>query len=161
MPNRELITEAINITNKNNLIFLPYNVPSLKNSKIVTNNGVFPSRTVSKYLKSLNIQSYSSKNKYVKIKNNSEDIFYNTIKPFFKLQHLTEPPYIYGFHFVRNSKHKFDFINACQILADLFVAYDLIKDDDMDNFIPIPLIINGNYYSYSKTKPGVYIYLFV
>lgn len=43
--------------------FIPGNVPSLKNSKVKTNKGIFPSKTVSKYLKSFGIISYSSEKK--------------------------------------------------------------------------------------------------
>lgn len=65
-----------------------------------------------------------------------------------------------GFHFVRGTKHKFDFHNAVQIVADLLVAHDFIEDDNMDCFIPIPYKINDNWFSYDKENPGVYIKIY-
>ena len=46
-------------------IFIPGNVPSLKNSKVKTGRGIFASPTVTKYLKSLGIQRFSSRKKEV------------------------------------------------------------------------------------------------
>ena len=46
--------------------FIQGNCPSLKNSKIKGENGIFHSKTVGKYLKSLGIQHYSSSKKTVK-----------------------------------------------------------------------------------------------
>jgi galactose-1-phosphate uridylyltransferase len=69
-------------------------------------------------------------------------------------------PLSIGFHFVRGSKHKFDFHNAVQIIADLLVAHDFIEDDNMDCLIPYPLEINGKYYTYDSKNPGVYISIF-
>ena len=50
---------------ENELIFIPFNTPSLKNSKIKTSRGIFPSKTVKKYLSDLGIQKYSSSRKEV------------------------------------------------------------------------------------------------
>ena len=43
-----------------NEIFIPGNVPSLKNSKIKTERGVFASKTVTTYLKLFGIKSFKS-----------------------------------------------------------------------------------------------------
>jgi hypothetical protein len=64
---------------------------------------------------------------------------------------------IISFHFVRATKHKFDFHNMVQIIADLLVAHDFIKDDDMDHFIPMPFKVKGEWYTYDKENPGVWI----
>jgi hypothetical protein len=44
-----------------------------------------------------------------------------------------------------------------QIIADLLVAHDFIKDDDMDHFIPMPFKVKGEWYTYDKENPGVWI----
>ena len=62
------------------------------------------------------------------------------------------PPYKVGLFFVRDSKRRFDYINACQIVADMMVDEGWIDDDDSSNFVPIFL---G--YSVDKKNPGVYI----
>ena len=137
------------------LIFIPGNVPSSKNSKIATSRGVFHSKTVQKYLRSHGIQHFSSSKKFVTP--------YKTIPltfPVHKLRRMfddLEKPITIGFHFVRGTKHKFDFTNLVQILLDLFVAFDIIDDDNMDNVIPQCLWIDSKHYSYDKENPGVLV----
>ena len=62
------------------------------------------------------------------------------------------PPYKVGLFFVRDSKRRFDYINACQIVADLMVDEGWIEDDDSTNFVPVFL---G--FSVDKKNPGVFI----
>jgi hypothetical protein len=139
-------------------IFIPGNVPSLKNSKIKTSRGIFPSKTVVKYLRNLGIQQYSLRRKEIKGYKIRPNLFEEFRSDWFKLTGEGRPnPIVVGIHFVRGSKHKFDFHNATQIIADLLVAHDFIDDDDMDNFIPIPLKHKGLWYSYDKDNPGVYL----
>jgi Holliday junction resolvase RusA-like endonuclease len=66
-------------------------------------------------------------------------------------------PCIIEFHFVRDSKRKFDFHNMVQLPLDLMTAYDIIEDDNMDCVIPIPYTKNGKWYSVDKEKAGLYI----
>jgi len=136
-------------------LFIKGNVPSLKNSKVKTSRGIFSSKTVKRYLRGLGIQSFSSGRKEVKGFVRRENEFLKC-KPFFE-KHLKNKPYAIGFHFIRGTKHKFDFNNASQIMADLMTAHDYIEDDDMDNFLPYPLKIDGKAYSYDKENPGVLI----
>jgi len=136
-------------------LFISGNVPSLKNSKVKTSKGIFSSPTVKKYLRGLGIQSFSSGRGEVKgyVRRDNEFL---ACKPFFD-KHLTEKPFEIGFHFIRGTRHKFDFNNATQIIADLMTAHNFIEDDDMDNFLPYPLKIDGKAYSYDKENPGVLI----
>jgi hypothetical protein len=138
--------------------FIPGNTPSLKNSKIKTSKGIFPSKTVTKYLRSFNILSFSSSRKEVVYKRNQEKLFYDAFYAYF-LEFDREKPIIAQFHFVRGSRHKFDFNNANQIIADLFSAHDFIEDDNMDYFIPSPFKVKGNWYSYDANNPGVWVKL--
>lgn len=135
------------------MIFIKGNVPSLKNSKIKTSKGIFPSKTVVNYLKELGIIHYSSGKKEVKCYKTKPNLFAeqfkNNVKPSTQV--------IIEFHFVRNSKHKFDFNNATQIILDLLTAHDFIEDDNMDWVIPFPMKLNDKWYSYNKENPGVYI----
>ena len=138
-------------------IFIPGNVPSLKNSKIKTDKGIFPSKTVVKYLRSLGIKSYSSSKKIITIYRKYPYKFGPIVEPMRQELKTAKRPHVVMFHFVRDSKRKFDFINAVQIIADLLVAADIILDDDMDNFIPYPWRRVGQWYSYDKDKPGVWL----
>jgi len=140
-----------------NLIWIPENVPSLKNSKIKTSRGIFSSKTVKKYLSLLGIQNYSVSKKQVIGYKTRPNLFAELIPEFQKVLDGKRPPFKIGFHFVRNSKRSFDFNNANQIIADLMTAHNIIEDDNMDYFLPYPLEIDGKYYSIDKEKPGVFI----
>lgn len=142
---------------ENELIFIPFNVPSLKNSKIKTSRGIFPSKTVKSYLTDLGIQRYSASRKevvgYARKPNKIEELR----EIFNKALEGKEPPVEIGFHFVRKTKHKFDFNNANQIIADLLTAHGIIEDDNMDYFIPYAFKMNDKFYTIDKENPGVYL----
>lgn len=142
---------------ENELIFIPGNCPSLKNSKIKTSRGIFPSKTVKDYLTDLGIQRYSASRKevigYVRKPNKIEELR----EKFNKALEGKEPPVEIGFHFVRKTKHKFDFNNANQIIADLLTAHGIIEDDNMDYFIPYAFKMNDKFYTIDKENPGVYL----
>lgn len=138
---------------QNELIFLPGNTPSLKNSKIM---GRFPSKTVQKWLRLYGIQSFNSGNKEVK--------FFKRIPKQYDFEKLCQPikeckeyPIKLGLHFIRGTRHKFDFVNIVQIVADLMIAFDIIPDDNMEYFLPFPLEIDGRYWSYDKNNSGCFI----
>ncbi len=64
------------------------------------------------------------------------------------------PPYYIEFTFHRKTKHKFDYINATQVLADEMVKSNWLPDDDTKYLKP--------YYGdpvHNKTNPGVEIKL--
>lgn len=135
-------------------IFIPGHVPSLKNSKVKTNRGIFYSKTVKKYLQKMGIQRFSSSKKIVIGYKTRQNEFAEILKDF---NFNYESPIVLGFHFVRSTKHKFDFHNAVQIVADLLVAHNFIEDDNMDYFIPMPFKMKNQWYSYNKENPGVYL----
>lgn len=141
----------------NELIFIPGNVPSSKNSRINTDKGSFASKTVKSYLNSLGIQSYSSRKKLVKGYVNKPNLIENLREDFLKQTSGKELPLEIGFHFIRNSKRKFDFHNIVQVVLDLLTAHDIIIDDNMDCVIPFALKIDSKFYSVNKENPGVWI----
>lgn len=143
------------VLNGDEYLFISGSVPSLKNSKVKTSKGIFSSKAVNKYIRALGIQSYSSSKKIVKTYVARENEFEKT-REYFK-KYLIKTPYKIGFHFVRGSKHRYDFNNANQLISDLLTAHDIIEDDDTTIFLPFPMEINGEYSSYSKENPGVYI----
>lgn len=132
------------------MIFIPGNIPSLKNSKRwippkKLNNGkmskgrLIMSKTVEKYLKT-----------------------YEMLWPMHKTQFLNEiknlsPPYHIGFHFIRDTRRRYDWINACQIVQDLMVKYNWITDDNIDYLFPHPFEIDGQFSSHNPKNPGVYV----
>jgi len=155
------------------MIFIPGNVPSLKNSKVKTGRGIFASPTVNKYIRSLGIQSFSSSKKIVKgyvdpSRPNKIEKFREQI---LKMKLDKDNPLFIGVHHVRNSKRRFDFSNSVEIIQDLFVAHNFIEDDNVEFLFPIPMTITGRlptvsnlrkeqWYSIDPDNPGVYIKLF-
>ena len=155
------------------MIFIKGQVPSLKNSKIKTNKGIFHSKTVTKFIRSLGIQSFSSSKKTVKEYVDPDRI--NQIEllrdDFNNMKRGKEDPIFIGYHFVRQDKRLFDFSNAVEIIQDLFTAHNMIEDDNVKYVFPIPMTIDGKlpsnktirkkqFYTIDKNNPGVFIKLF-
>ncbi len=121
------------------MIFINGNVPSSKNSKqFVTfkteKKMLINSKTVRNYMK-----------------NHCDEWWENSSK-FKEMIKGKEKPYRIGFYFIRDSKRKFDYINAAQLPLDLMQDYGWIDDDDVNNVIPVFL---G--YEVDKENPGVRI----
>ena len=137
------------------MIWIPYNVPSSKNSKVKTSKGLFNSPVVSNYLRKLGIKSYSSRKKEV--------VLFKTTSLLFPVEELNtlfkdvDKPLIIGFHFVRDSKRKADFHNLVQLPLDLMTSFGIINDDNMDESFAVPLLIDNKFYSINKDFPGVYV----
>jgi hypothetical protein len=170
-------TRALNFVlngKKYRMIWLPGNVPSLKNSKVKTKRGIFSSPTVNKYIRGLGIQSFSSSKKLVKgyVDPNKPNQV-EALRPQFEqmLQEAGGYPVFIGYHHVRKSKRLFDFSNSVEILQDLFTAHGFIEDDNVDFVFPIPMTRDGqiptkrnirlyDWYTVDKENPGVYIKIF-
>ena len=106
------------------MIFIKGNTPSSKNSKqfVTLKSGktmLLNSKTVQKYIK-------ESKGDWLVNKNE-----------FLKMLKGKEKPYKIELYFIRDSKRRFDYINAAQIVFDLMQEYGYIEDDDSTNVIPV------------------------
>ena len=121
------------------MIFIKGHVPSSKNSKNWTGRFLVNSKQTQTYIK-------ETKQDYLQ----NLAIFLNQAKK-------QQFPLKIAFHFVRKSKHKYDFHNAVQTVTDLMVKYGYIEDDNVSIMFPFPLDIDGSYTSYDKDNPGVYI----
>lgn len=150
--------ELSNIHKDKSVAFIPYNTPSSKNSKIATSRGVFNSKAVQTYLKSLGIKHFSVRKQTIEYRQGANNAFpVDALKKAFEGKSM---PFVVGVHFVRRDARKFDFHNISQILFDLLVASGVIEDDNMDCVLPIPMPIDGKYYSIDKENPGAYIKVF-
>jgi hypothetical protein len=138
-------------------IFISGNIPSSKNSKQFTGKYLVSSKTVKNFLKSKGIKSYSTARKEVETYKTIPDALESVLSPLKAVIQQMRKPCIIEFHFVRDSKRKFDFHNMVQLPLDLMTAYDIIEDDNMDCVIPIPYTKNGKWYSVDKEKAGLYI----
>ena len=155
------------------MVFIPGNIPSLKNSKVKTSRGIFSSPTVSKFLRSIGIQHFNSRKKEVKgyVDPNRPNQFGDLKESFAAMKAGKDDPIIIGYHQVRNSKRLFDFSNSVEILQDLMTAHDFIEDDNVKYVFPVPMSIDGRLitesdprafplYSVDKNNPGVWIKFF-
>ena len=157
----------------NNLIFIPYNTPSLKNSKVKTKSGIFSSPTVNKYLRKLGIQSFSSSKKIVKgyVDKTRPNLIEAVREQFLEMRKEKGDPIFIGYHQVRETNRLFDFSNSIEIIQDLFTAHNFIEDDNVKYVFPVPMSIEGElpteknirdvkWYSVDKENSGVYIKIF-
>lgn len=106
------------------MIFIAGNTPSSKNSKqfVTLKSGktlLINSKTVQKYIKESKADWLVNKNEFLKMLKGKEK------------------PYKIELYFIRDSKRRFDYINAAQIIFDLMQEYSYIEDDDSTNIIPI------------------------
>ncbi len=127
------------------MIFIKENIPSSKNSKRIVRLGSRHS-----IINSQLVMDYKSKTK---------DLWndQNTINQFRALLLNKEKPYKIGFHFVRDSKRKFDFVGPLETVQDLMTKAGWIEDDNTSIMYPFPLMINNAYHSYDKENSGVFI----
>jgi len=139
-------------------VWIPFNVPSLKNSKVATKRGVFMSKSCRKYLQKIGVKKYSASKHTFENYKSRPNLFHEAVRQM-RIDLKKEPmPHIIYFHFVRDSDRKFDFHNAVQIVADLLVAHQVIEDDNMDCFIPIPSKQHDKWYCVDKSCPGVMMF---
>ena len=139
--NIENVNLDTKIINNNGLIFIPGSVPSSKNSRITnTKTGrSFPSKRCVDYIKKTMIY-------YV----DNRHIFKEQIKG-------KNKPYKVGFHFVRDSRRRYDWLNPCQTVQDIMVKNGWLDDDNTKEMFPFPLEVNGYYETIDKHNPGVFI----
>jgi len=115
-------------------MFIPLNVPSSKNNKQWTGKYLIWSKRSQQYVKETEQYWKSYKNEFLE-------------------QISNQPlPIKVSFTFVRNSKHKFDYVNPLQTVLDLMVKYEWLEDDNADVIIPVFEV-----YKYDKENPGVEI----
>lgn len=114
------------------------NVPSLKNGKIKTKWGLIASKSVQRYMKEHSKQW-------------GDDKF---VEEFKKELEGKNTPYRIHMYFIRNSRRRFDFINAAQLPLDLMVKNSLLPDDNADCVVPI---FDG--YHVDKENAGIEIWI--
>lgn len=124
------------------ILFCRENVPSSKNGRRWTGKYFVPSKATIKWRKSTKWWWEENKELFIeKVKNK-------------------ERPLKIGFHFVRGSKHKYDWCNPLQTIQDEMVSHGWIEDDDITHIIPFPFKINKQYTTYSKERPGFYLKIY-
>jgi len=159
-----------------NALFFPGNTPSLKNSKeifqVYSKNSNCCGAPILRYKTNGKLIAICSKCKKAvnlkrpiivsskpvrEYKERYAKVFMSNKPQFLKLTSKYSKPFLLGFYFIRDSKRKFDYINAKQILLDMMRDYkyfgtDDEADDDTKNVIDFSL---G--YTIDKARPGAYI----
>lgn len=140
------------------VVFIPGHVPSSKNSK----QAFVEARTEEDYVDGKFVQ----KQKFIpRITDNEQTKRYRQEskqhwienQPGFLQAIAGKPkPYRLEFHFVRKTRHKWDFGNICQILLDMMQEYAWVDNDDTTTVLPYPPE-SAPFFSYDKLNPGVYI----
>ena len=111
------------------MIFIAGNTPSSKNSKrIITITNKKTGKKTTRLINSEVTEKY--------IKSSKVDWILNK-RNFLKMLENKEKPYKIELFFIRDSRRRFDYINAAQIIFDLMQEYGYIDDDDSTNLIPI------------------------
>jgi hypothetical protein len=122
-------------------MFIEGNVPSSKNSKRIVRN---PATGVPFLIDSENAAKYKKVN----------SIYYLAHKAGFNaFMKDTDQPIRLIMYFVRDSKRRFDYHNASQIITDVMVKLGMLPDDDADTVIPV---YAG--YEVNPDKAGVFLY---
>lgn len=126
------------------MIFISGNTPSSKNSKrIITITNKKTGKKTTRLINSEVTEKY--------IKNSKADWMINKNK-FLSTVKNKSKPYKIELFFIRDSRRKFDYINAAQIIFDLMQEYGYIEDDDSTNVIPV---FSG--FKVDKARAGVEI----
>lgn len=129
------------------MIFIPGNVPALKNSKRIIPIGA----RCPKCRKAM---------RRIMIPSASVDKWRAATKPFWEkyrqefldMLALSEKPYPIKFKFVRDSRRLFDYSNALDTVQDEMVRHKWLEDDNCSVMRPILRT-----YKYDKLKSGVWI----
>jgi len=125
---------------KSKLFWIPGNVPSSKNSRMRTRTGLF--------IASKAVRTYRT---------TSSEYWFKYKDEFRSILATKSKPIILGLHFIKVSKHDWDWINPAQTIQDEMVKAGWIDDDNVHELLPTPLFIDGKCWGTSKIKPGVYI----
>lgn len=120
-------------------IWIPGNVPSLKNGKQIVGRGKFPRLIPSK------AHAGYEKDTFLHYKDNKE-LFHKMIEGM-------DRPIAVKYYIVRKSKHRWDWTNAIDTAQDLIVKHGWVEDDSADIIYPQPV---G--WKYDKMNPGIFIW---
>lgn len=129
-------------------LFIPNNVPSSKNSKVFTGRFLVNSPVVTKYYKLIG-------HRPGKEPCTSPICWYNAFKlDFLEQIRGKQLPIQLHLEFYRDSRRRFDYVNAAQLPLDLMVKHGWLVDDSADNVVPV-----FEPYIYDKEDPGVAIWV--
>lgn len=150
------------VSNSADFIFIPYNVPSSKNSKRITwlfkpmKGNVVATMSTKNGRKSVTPTIQESK-ACVDYRSVTKNYWVAYSSLFKKLIKDKEPPYVIEFTLIRSSKRRWDFHNIIQLTCDLMQEYGWIEDDDIKNILPVPPLPPKKSHHIDKLNAGIEI----
>lgn len=124
------------------MLFCEGNVPSSKNGRRWTGRYFLPSKATVDWRKST--KCWWEEN---------AEAFQEMIKD--------KPlPLKIGMHFVRSSRHKYDWVNPVQTIQDEMVTHGWVEDDNIVYIVPFPFEMDKSYTTYNKENPGVFLKIY-
>lgn len=122
-------------------LFIPGNIPGLKNNKQIVRKRLINGPKIVQYFK--DTASY-----------------WDQYAAEFKAAYSEcDKPIVVLFHIVRKSRHRWDFDNTCNTIQDKLSEHGWVEDDSANHMFVAPLPIDGKLWSYDPENPGVYIQL--
>lgn len=169
--NEDMLKHLRLLHSQNKAIFLPFNTPSLKNSKKIVQMNTKLSVCHKKELKKgsdnvwycsqcdkpaqrLTRPSLISSDLVQEYEKNINPVLASNKAKWDSIVSETSFPLIVGFYFIRDSRRSFDFVNSCQVVLDLMVNNCYMPDDSMIYIVPDFL---G--YHIDQERPGAIICL--
>lgn len=129
------------------MIFIPGNVPSLKNNKIIIGIGA-KCRCCKQSPRRVLISSKSVR----QWKKDTDKYWKQYKNEFLEMLSNSEAPHKISFKFIRKTRHKFDYTNALDTVQDEMVQQGWLEDDNATVIKPILRT-----FKYDKLNSGVYI----
>lgn len=163
-PNLEKASSENNeLVKSNGQLFIPGDVPSLKNSKQIywkTTSEKSKSRVVS-YMGKRRVSPFITSSKLVKAYEKLSGPYYDLLRPKF-LEIVKDLPLPYKIEFVPAfSRNKnMDFNNFNHLITDMMKKHGWINDDDIHHILPFPKM-EPPHFIVDKNSPGVYIRVFL
>lgn len=130
------------LINDPELIFIPGNCPSSKNSRRWTGKYSIASKSVFKWKKNTKQCWKDNKDKFLEL-----------------TKDLPKPLFI-GMFFVKGTNHDFDFNNPTQTIQDTMVDEEWITDDNTKVMFPIPFYIEDKLCDANKEYQGTFVKVF-
>lgn len=116
------------------IFFVGPHVPSSKNSRVKTSRGIFPSASTTRWRKESKHWWELQRDEFLK---------------------QSSEPVIVGVHFIRKTRHKYDWCNPLQTIQDEMVSMGWLVDDNVTKFIPFPMRLNGEFSTLDAENSGV------
>lgn len=115
---------------KTHTVFIPGNVPSSKNSRITN-------RKTGKSFPSALVQGYRKR---------SLAYWLSEAEGFRRRWDTLNKPWPVYMGFVRKDHRTYDWVNPTQTVCDEMTKHGWVKDDDVANMIPFPMMVNTSWH---------------